>query len=212
MIQTSIRYYIFRWTLSRGLMITAFSGAAPAKSLRAQGFPRCTLTGVGMQEEIGGHEMRNPDINLREDARMRTRLIVGLTVMSIWLLGGLLVSAQDTHDKAHVGLMKALKGVKVSLADGLAASERAGTPISGKFELEEGKLQLSVYTMKGDTFSEVIVDHTTGQVAKAEPITSGEDLTAATAQRKAMAVATKALRAAVTAHPGAQAVSITPEM
>ena len=130
--------------------------------------------------------MRNSDSNLREDTRMRTRLIVGLTVMSIWLLGGLLVSAQDTHDKAHGELMKALKGVKVSLADGLAASEREGTPISGKFELEEGKLQLSVYTMKGDMFSEVIVDHTTGQVAKVEPITSGKDLTDATAQRTAI--------------------------
>src|SRR5262245_22286969 len=147
---------------------------------------------------------------------MRTRLIVGLLVMSIWLLGGLLVFAQDTHDKAQVELMKALKGVKVSLAEGLAASEREGTPISGKFELEEGKLQLSVYTMKGDAFSEVIVDHTAGQVAKAEPITSGEDLTAATAQRAAMTKATKTLRAvvtaAVTAHPGAPAASCHPKM
>ena len=149
-------------------------------------------------------------------ARIAGRLIVGLTVMSIWLLGGLLVSAQDTHDKAHGELMKALKGVKVSLADGLAASEAEGTPISGKFELEEGKLQLSVYTMKGNTFSEVIVDHTTGKVAKVEPITSGKDLTDATAQRAAMATATKALRAvvtaALTAHPGAQAVSVTPKL
>jgi hypothetical protein len=160
--------------------------------------------------------MRNADSNLREDARMRTRLIIGLTVMSLWLLGGLLVSAQDTHGKTDVELLKALKGVKVSLADGLAASEREGTPISGKFELEEGTLQLSVYTMKGDMFSEVIVDHTTGQVAKVEPITSGEDLTAATAQRAAMAKATKTLRAvvtaALTAHPGAQAVSVTPKV
>jgi hypothetical protein len=49
-----------------------------------------------------------------------------------------------------------------------------------------------------------------------EPITSGEDYTAATAQRAAMAKATKALRAAVTAaltaHPGAQAVSVTPQV
>jgi len=154
--------------------------------------------------------------NLRENTRMRTRLIVGLTVTCIWLLGGLLVSAQDTHDKAQVDLMKALKGVKVSLAEGLAASEREGAPISGKFELEEGKLQLSVYTMKGDTFSEVIVDHTTRQVAKVESITGGEDLTAATAQRAAMTRATKTLRAvvtaAITAHPGAQAVSVTPKV
>jgi len=154
--------------------------------------------------------------NLREDARMRTRLIIGLTVMSIWLLGGQMLAAQEAHGKVDVELMKALQGVKVSLADGLAASESEGTPISGKFELEEGKLQLSVYTMKGDTFSEVIVDHTTGKVTKVEPITSGEDYTAATAQRAAMAKATKALRAAVTAalttHPGAQAVSVTPKV
>ena len=32
--------------------------------------------------------------------------------------------------------------------------------------MEHGKLQLSVYTMKGQQFSEVIVDHTTGRVAR----------------------------------------------
>src|SRR5262252_1404387 len=160
--------------------------------------------------------MREDTTNLREDARMRTRLIVGLTVMSVWFLGGQMLAAQDAHSKTDVELMKTLQGVKVSLADGLTASEQEGTPISGKFELEEGKLQLSVYTMKGDTFSEVIVDHTTGKVAKVEPITSGEDFTAATAQRAAMAKAKKSLRAvvtaAVTAHPGAQAVSVTPKV
>src|SRR5499427_1396401 len=160
--------------------------------------------------------MREDTTNLREDARMRTRLIVGLTVMSVWFLGGQMLAAQDAHSKTDVELMKTLQGVKVSLADGLTASEQEGTPISGKFELEEGKLQLSVYTMKGDTFSEVIVDHTTRQVAKVEPITGGEDLTAATAQRAAMTKATKTLRAvvtaAVTAHPGAQAVSVTPKV
>jgi len=160
--------------------------------------------------------MRGDNTNLRKDARMRTRLIIGLTVISVWLLGGQMLAAQDTHGKADVALMKALQGVKVSLADGLTASEGEGTPISGKFELEEGKLQLSVYTMKGDAFSEVIVDHTTGKVTKVEPITSGHDLTDATAQRAAMAKATKTLRAvvtaALTAHPGAQAVSVTPKV
>jgi len=159
--------------------------------------------------------MRDDNANLRENAYMPTRMVFG-AVVSVWLLGGLLVSAQDAQKKAHVELMKALKGVKISLADGLTASERAGTPISGKFELEEGKLQLSVYTMQGDAFSEVIVDHTTGKVAKVEPITSGEDLTAATAQRAALAKATKSLRAVITAalttHPGAQAVSVIPKV
>ena len=33
------------------------------------------------------------------------------------------------------------------------ASEREGQPISGKFEVDNGKLQLSVYTAKEGTFS-----------------------------------------------------------
>src|SRR5919201_5415033 len=122
-----------------------------------------------------------------EDSVMRRNLVFVLVVVGIWLLGRQLVSAQDTHDKAHAELAKGLMGAKVSLAEGLTASEREGTPISGKFEIEDGKLQLSVYTMKGDTFSEVIVDHTSGQIAKTEPITKGEDLTAAKAQAAAMA-------------------------
>lgn len=47
--------------------------------------------------------------------------------------------------------------------------------------------------MKGNGFSEVIVDHKTGKVAKAEPITGGEDLTAAKAQSEAMAKAKRSL-------------------
>src|SRR5262245_52535260 len=150
-------------------------------------FPRCQPTGFGVQADRRGHNMQDDSTNLREEADMRTHLVFGLVVVSVWLLGGLPVSAQETHDKAHAELAKILPSAKISLEEGLTASAREGTPISGKFELEEGKLQLSVYTMKGDTFSEVIVDHTTGKVAKVEPITGGEDFTAATAQRAAMA-------------------------
>jgi hypothetical protein len=102
----------------------------------------------------------------------------------------------------------------VPLEYGLSASERAGTPISATFELEGRKRQLSVYTMQGDTFVEVIVDDTTGKIATVEAMTSGEDLTAATAQRAVMVKATKSLGAAVdaarTAHPGFRALSVFP--
>jgi hypothetical protein len=47
-------------------------------------------------------------------------------------------------------LAKALAGKKVTLEDGLKASEGAGRSISAKFEVENGKLQLSVYAPKGD--------------------------------------------------------------
>jgi hypothetical protein len=146
---------------------------------------------------------------------MHKSLVFVLAVMGIWLHRGQAVSAQQSYDNARAELAKALVGAKASIEQGLAASEREGTPISGKFELDEGKLQLSIYTMKGDTFSEVIIDHTTGKVAKVEPIMSGDDLTAATAQRAAMVKAKRApeiVDTAVKTYTGFQAVSLVPAM
>src|SRR5437870_12427378 len=89
--------------------------------------------------------------------------------------------AQQYGDKGDAELAKAVSGAKVSLVKGLAASARKGKPISAKFELEHGVLQLSVYTAKGGQVSEVIVDHTTGEEPKVEPVTGGADLTGAEA-------------------------------
>ena len=109
-----------------------------------------------------------------------------------------------------------MKGAKVSLERGIAASKAKGMPISAKYEVENGKLQLSVYTAKGDAFSEVIVDHKTGKVAKSEPITGGEDVTAAKSQNEAMSKAKTSLQAAVSkavkANEGYKAVSATPSL
>jgi hypothetical protein len=113
-------------------------------------------------------------------------------------------------------LASALKDVKVSLADGLKAAETQGKPISGKFEIEDGKLQLSVYTMKDGKYSEVIVDHRTGKIAKAEAITEKEDLAEAKKQAAGMAKAQVSLADAVAkvekANPGYHAVSIAAEL
>jgi len=131
---------------------------------------------------------------------------------------------REAHEKSEEGeaakatpaLATALKEAKVSLASGLKAAEQEGRPISGKFELEDGKLQLSVYTMKGDEFSEVIVDHKTGKVAKSEPITGGEDFTAAGKQAQAMGKTKSSLRDVIAkaekANPGYHAVSVVPEV
>jgi hypothetical protein len=89
-------------------------------------------------------------------------------------------------DEQQAELANAMNSAKVSLRRGFTASEREGQPISGKFEVEDGKLQLSVYTAKEGRFSEVIVDHLTGNVAKVTPITEGEDFTHAKAQKTAM--------------------------
>jgi len=120
-------------------------------------------------------------------------------------------------------LASQMKGAKVQLSQGLAASASKGTPISGKFEVEDGKLQLSVYTAEGSVYtaegtnySEVIVDHKTGKVKESKPITSGDDLTEAKAQAEAMASAKTSLKAAVDeavkANKGYRAVSVTPSM
>src|SRR5262252_6974779 len=123
---------------------------------------------------------------------------------------------QPHDDKERAELAKAMKDAKVPLAQGVSASTKEGKPISAKYEVEDGKLQLSVYTMKGDKFSEVIVDHKTGKVAKSEPITGGEDLAAAQKQAQAMRKTKHALREAAAraekANPGFHAVSVVPEL
>ncbi len=133
------------------------------------------------------------------------------------ILIALLAVVSGTYaDESSTKLSDAVKSAKVSLEAGLRVSEREGKPISGKYELEEGKLQLSVYTVKAAKFYEVIVDHTTGKIVKTEEITSGDDLTAAKAQSAAMAHTKKSLRAAVKAarkaHKGFRAISVVPEL
>jgi hypothetical protein len=91
---------------------------------------------------------------------------MALAFLVAWFFAGPPSWAQKYDDKEHAELAKALKDAKISLQRGLTASAKEGKPISAKYEMEDGKLQLSVYTMKGGKFSEVIVDHKTGKVAK----------------------------------------------
>jgi len=95
-------------------------------------------------------------------------------------------------------------------------SEREGKPLSAKYELEKGTLQLSIYTMKGDRFSELVIDHTSGAVANDEWITEDDDLKAAQAQAAAMAKANVTLDVAtdnaVKGNAGYRAVSVTPTL
>src|SRR6266481_3491980 len=89
-------------------------------------------------------------------------------------------------EKERAELAQALKGAKVSLKQGIVASAPKGQPISGKFEVQDGKLRLSVYRAKRGGFSEVLVDPKTGRVMKVEAMEGGDVLTAAKAQADAM--------------------------
>lgn len=135
---------------------------------------------------------------------------------NLLIAGFIAVFALSARAKEKSDLAASLKDAKVSLERGIAACKTKGTPISAKYEVEDGKLQLSVYTAKGDSFSEVIVDHKTGKLAQAEPITSGDDLTAAKSQNEAMSKAKTSLQAAVSkavkANKGYKAVSATPTL
>jgi hypothetical protein len=143
---------------------------------------------------------------------MRKSIMATLTAAGILALAGHSSRAED--DAA--ALAKALGEASVSLDRGLRASARDGTPISGKYEIHEGALQLSVYTMKGGSFSEVIVDHKAGAVKKAEKITDAGDLKDAKEQSQAMAKAKlpldQAVASAVKANSGYRAVSVTPTL
>jgi uncharacterized membrane protein YkoI len=130
-------------------------------------------------------------------------------------LGVPAVARADAADEQSQ-LAAALNETRVSLAQGFAASGREGKPISGKYELEDGKLQLSVYTEKGGRFAEVIVDHKKGSISNNEPITHAEDVTAAQAQAAAMAKAKRSLQAvaseAARQNSGFRVVSVMPEL
>jgi hypothetical protein len=143
------------------------------------------------------------------------RSILAATVVGLVTATLIPARAADT-EKDRAELATALKDAKATLEGGLKISEREGKPISAKFELEDGKLQFSVYTLKGSDFSEVVADPQTGAITKAEKITDKEDLEAAAKQKAAMEKATATLLAAteqaVKANAGFRAVSIFPAM
>jgi hypothetical protein len=136
--------------------------------------------------------------------------VVLMTIVSLTLAGLCPAWPAEQDDAA---LIKAINGAKVTLQEGLTASEREGRPISGKFEMEDAKLQLSIYTEKAGKYFEVIVNHMTGSVTKTEPITEGDDLADAKAQSAAMAKAKTDLKSATNrAAIGTRAVAVTPDL
>ena len=148
---------------------------------------------------------------------MRVTASVLLTgVLCGFLAAGSLAFAQmdDDDDDQDAVLGRVVKEAPISLEQGFAASSREGTPISGKFELEVDGAQLSVYTAKGETFSEVIVDHKTGRIAKVIAIAEGNDLVDARNQLAVMKEAYRSLEdttaSTLIRHPGLRTVSATP--
>jgi len=137
---------------------------------------------------------------------------------ALLLSASLVLSTASSADEAaeQAAVAKQLPLVKISLQQGLTAAASQGQLLSGKFEVDEGHFQLSVYTAQGKKFYEVILDHRTGKVAKVEPITQGEDLAEAKSQAAATAQEKIPLKTAIDkaeqSLAGSRAVSVTPEL
>jgi hypothetical protein len=145
---------------------------------------------------------------------MWKNVTIAVVAASILAIAGLPSWAEDHDDLAT--LAKALPQASLPLEKACKVSEREGKPVSAKYELENGALQLSIYTMKGSRFSELIIDHTSGAVAKEEWITDADDMKAAQAQAAAMAkgkvTLDVAIANAVNGNAGFRAVSATPTL
>lgn len=143
----------------------------------------------------------------------RLRVVSFATGLAVWMAMAPDAFAQESAAN-DAALARQVRNAPISIGRGLSAAHTRGTPISAKFELEDGKPQLSVYTSQEGHFWEVIVDHHSGRIAEAKEIKDGEDLAAAKSQDEAVtkgkrslsAVATRALRK----NPGSRIVSIIP--
>jgi hypothetical protein len=142
------------------------------------------------------------------------RLLVG-----VLLIGSAptLIAASDRHDQPDsVALWAALEDAGVTLESGLVACERHGRPVSARFDIADGDLQLIVWIETGDRLFQAAVDPNTAEIVWAEPIKASDDLADATAQKAAMDTAKISLRSAVQQilrdNKDARAVEVTPEL
>src|SRR5262245_3887118 len=151
---------------------------------------------------------------------MRRRVTIGIMSVIAFVTAAAVAVAFGGSTEERDALSRALPGAWLPLESGLAVSAREGTPLSAKYEIDDGEFQLSVYTLKrnasGDAFAEVIVDYNAGIVTKVIAITDGGDLAAAQAQKAALVTAKRSLAdattSAVKAHAGYRAVSAMPTL
>jgi hypothetical protein len=154
-----------------------------------------------------------------ENAFERRKRDARVAIEAVHRVGARLIGPLDratAEENNPAALAKAMSGAKVTLEAGLKASEREGKPISAKFEVEDGKLELSVYAAKDKDFVEVVVDPATAATVKTEKITGGDDLKDANIHSGSMATATQSLQsttdATVKANAGFRAVSVVPDL
>ena len=80
---------------------------------------------------------------------------IGIAVIVSSLLGAsaVLVLAQPAPGDGRGRLTQALQGAWLPLESGLVVSASEGTPLSAKYEIDDGAFELSVYTSKAGSSS-----------------------------------------------------------
>jgi hypothetical protein len=145
-----------------------------------------------------------------DDRLLRRNLALGVLVTSCSVILAMWAWADDTL----AAIAQALSEASISLERGLKASEEAGEPISGKYEIAEGTLRLSVITHNRGLFAKVTVDAKSGTLKRTSKITGDDELRRAKEQRAAMAQAhlplSQAVANAAKSYPGYRAVSAVP--
>jgi hypothetical protein len=150
------------------------------------------------------------------ERRLRAMVLRALSFLALVATAGLSSVPGWADDDDVAAIAAALKDIKITLQEGLKAGEREGRPVSAQFEIDDGKLQISIYTTKGDDFTEVVADPKTGSIVKSEKITDTDELSDAADQKAAMEKATISLLAAADAavkeNEGFRAVAIFPDV
>jgi hypothetical protein len=137
----------------------------------------------------------------------------GIAVLVLW---GLACIQPRAEEQDMAALAAAMKDATATMEKGLESAARRGRPISAKFEVDDGELELSVYVDGGIGLREILVNPQSGTAMGATLITEGGDLKDAKEQSAAMDKAKVTLltsaQHAVAANPGARVVSVFPEL
>jgi hypothetical protein len=149
-----------------------------------------------------------------EDNMSSYTLRAFLSGAAILAIGCVACAQSSAEEKNTPALAAAMKDARTTLEQGLGTADKTGRPISAKFEVEDGKLQLSIYVVGGDGFREVLLDPLSGASRSADKITDTDDLKDAEEQSAAMAKSKTALLAAVqhaiAADTGTRVISAYP--
>jgi hypothetical protein len=141
-----------------------------------------------------------------------TTMLIALRSALVFVVVGFSSAAIAADIQDHTALAAALEHVEGTLENSLQAGEEIGKPISAKFALDDGSLQLSLWVAREDGFAEFILYPALRFVTEIYDFRDPDKV--ATAQKLAMDSATVSLLSAtenaIKANHGFRAVSAYP--